>query len=208
MRFPQDMHIPSQRAGGTGGQNAASAPCLRALSASFLLLPLLLGGRHAFAGQAQHSGSPHGVAVCERTDTYGCYTNHKYGYVIAWPKTLLTARGESAAGDGQIFTAPDGQAELRCWAGFQSVDRQSLQALFHRAQQEPGFQVTYTHLGKNFFVVSGKKDAKIVYQKTITGRDITATFVLTYAPSRSAVFNPIVGDIAKSFVASPDFRPQ
>ncbi|MFU2207534.1 hypothetical protein [Solidesulfovibrio sp. C21] len=170
-----------------------------------LFMLLLTGARGALATQSLQGHNAAGISVSSKTDTYDWYTNHKYGYVIAWPKKLLTALGESDAGDGQIFKDADGQAELICWAGWNSVGTNSIKVLYIKAQQEIGSRVTYKYMGKNFFVVSGIKDGKIVYQKTIKNKVITATFILTYPKSSSAVFNPLVGDIAKSFVASSDF---
>lgn len=40
----------------------------------------------------------------------------------------------------------------------------------------------------------------------IQGMLITATFILTYAQSPRTVFDPIVGTIAKSFVANPELQ--
>ncbi|EFL52184.1 conserved hypothetical protein [Solidesulfovibrio fructosivorans JJ]] len=174
------------------------------LTVSVLGLSLLVAARSVPARQARQGDGAGVASVCGRTDTYGCYTNQKYGYVIAWPKKLLTGQGEADAGDGQVFRAPDGQAELRCWARWNSLEPDSMKTLFERAQREEGLHVTYKRLGKKFFVVSGTKGDVIVYQKTIKSGQITATFVMTYATSRSGVFNPIVGDIAKSFVANPE----
>ena len=139
-------------------------------------------------------------AVCARTDIFNCYSNNKYGYQVAWPHKLLTAQGESDAGDGQIFSAPDGPAQLTCWAGFTNVLPQSLQKGFEEAQQEPGLQVTYKHKGKNFFVVSGNKEGMIVYRKTVITSQVQATFVLTYSQAQKNEFDPIVGDIANSLI--------
>jgi len=147
-------------------------------------------------------------SVCAKTDVYDCYTNHKYGYLLAWPKKLLAAQGESDAGDGQFFKAPDDRAQLVCWAGFNNVARQSLQQMFREAQKESGLRVTYKHLGKDFFVVSGIQDGKIVYRKTVKTSLVQATFVLTYDQALKGAFDPLVGDIARSFMAHPAFMGQ
>lgn len=175
----------------------------------FLLL-VLTGARGALAKQSQGPQLPAEMeasvtAVCGKTATYDCYTNHKYGYLLAWPKTLLVAQGESDAGDGQLFNAPDGRAQLTCWGTFNNIVNQSLQQFFQEAQQESDLQVTYKHLGKDFFVLSGRKDGKIVYRKTVKGKLVQATFELTYDPSLKDAFNPIVGDLAKSFIVHPVF---
>jgi hypothetical protein len=147
-------------------------------------------------------------SVCGDTERYDCYTNHKYGYLIAWPKKLLVAQGESDAGDGQRFNASDERAQLTCWAGFNTVAKQSLQKMFQEAQQESGLQVTYKHLGKDFFIVSGILDGKIIYKKTVKSALVQATFVLSYDQALKEAFNPVVADIAKSFIVHPAFMGQ
>lgn len=189
-----------------------AAPAVRGVWLLFLFVFLVLApaGFARAKQQAQNVKLPPEVeanvsAVCGMTDVYVCYTNHKYGYLLAWPKKLLVAQGESDAGDGQLFTAPDDRAELACWAEFNSVLKQSLKKAFQEAQQEPGLQVTYKSLGKDFFVVSGIKDAKVLYRKTVMTTLVQATFVLTYDQTLKDEFNPLVGDIAKSFIAHPAF---
>lgn len=177
----------------------------------FLLTWLALGPAGAWAKQqAPEAALPpelekNASAVCGMTDVYDCYTNHKYGYLLAWPKRLLAAQGESDAGDGQVFAAPDGRAQLVCWAGFNSVLKRPLKAAFQEAQQEPGLQVTYKSLGKDFFVVSGFQEGKIVYRKTVMTALVQATFVLTYDQSLKDTFNPLVGGMSKSFIAHAAF---
>jgi hypothetical protein len=165
------------------------------------LLALVAAGK--VSANQEKSGSQD--SVCENIDTYDCYTNHKYGYLLAWPKKLLVAQGESQAGDGQVFQGSDGRARLTCWAGFNDVQRKSLWSMFQEAQNEADLKVTYKHMGKNFFVVSGFDGDDIFYRKTIRDENITATFVLAYDKSLKAAFDPIAKDIGKSFFASPEF---
>lgn len=180
-------------------------PVRMALAVCLTLFWTLWGGQAAVAGQSDQRTDAAQNAVCSKTDVYRCYTNHKYGYVIAWPTKLLQAQGESAAGDGQIFKAADGRAKLLCWAMYTDVVNESLQEMFQTAQKASSFHVTYTHMGKRFFVVSGTTGNSIVYQKTIQNSRIIATFVLTYDKALRRIFNPIVGDIAKSFNANTEF---
>lgn len=147
-------------------------------------------------------------AVCGRTDVYGCYTNHKYGYVIAWPKKLLTPRGESDDGGGQVFAATSGRAELAVWAVFNNVLEQTIPEAFQEAQKEEGAQVTYKRLGKDFFVLTGFKGQKIFYRKTLLRHDVLASFEVVYEPSLKEVFDPIVKDMARSFTVDPAFAWQ
>lgn len=143
-------------------------------------------------------------AVCAKTDTFDCYTNHKYGFVIAWPKKYLKAMGESDAGDGQTFDAPDKRANLTVWAAMNAPGAK-LQNLFKDAVAESGNQVTYTFLGNDNFVISGTEDGKIFYRKTLLTKDLSSTFILTYDPALKDVFNPMVKDIGQSFAMHPAF---
>jgi len=138
-------------------------------------------------------------SVCGRTDVYGCYANNKYGYVIAWPKRYLKAEDEADDGGGKMFTSSDEKASMACWAYFNNVVP-PLQKGFQEAQDEPGIQVTYKHMGSDFFVVSGMKNGKIFYRKTMKGKVAQASFELTYDPAFKEAFDPIVVDVAKSFI--------
>ncbi len=143
--------------------------------------------------------------VCSRTAEYDCYTNHKYGYVLAWPRHLLKPLGESDAGDGQVFTALRGRAELRCWAGFNDVLEQTIPQAFAQALNEPGRRVTYQHMGKDFFVISGLEGQDIFYRKTLLAHDILASFEFVYEPSFKALLDPVIRDMSSSFSIDPAF---
>ncbi|KHK02402.1 hypothetical protein [Desulfovibrio sp. TomC] len=144
-------------------------------------------------------------AVCARTDVYDCYANHTYGYVLAWPRKLLKALGESDAGDGQLFVAPDDKARLTCWAGYTNVQGKKLSAVYDQALRESGQEISYKHQGKNFFVLSGTRDGKIFYRKTILEHGVQASFELTYDPSLIETLTPVLADLARSFRIDPAF---
>ncbi|BAH74408.1 hypothetical protein [Solidesulfovibrio magneticus] len=146
--------------------------------------------------------------VCSRTAEYDCYTNHKYGYVLAWPRLILKPLGESDAGDGQVFTALRGRAELRCWAGFNDVLEQTIPQAFAQALNEPGRRVTYQHMGKDFFVISGLEGQDIFYRKTLLAHDILASFEFVYEPSFKALLDPVIRDLSSSFSIDPAFGYQ
>jgi len=181
---------------------------LCAVLAALAPLALVLAmGSQVRAGQ--RGPSPNVVvrldAVCGQTGVYGCYTNHKYGYVVAWPKMHLTGQGESDSGDGQVFSSPDGQARLACWASFNEVLGESIGQAYAQALQEAGTQVSYKYLGKDFFVISGTRDGKVFYRKTLLAHGVQASFELSYAAQLKAAFDPIVKDVARSFSVDPAF---
>ena len=176
------------------------------------LLATLLLTLATFQGISAREPAPETKAkldrVCSRTAEYACYTNHKYGYVLAWPRRLLKPLGESDAGDGQIFAAPDGQSELRCWAGFNDVLEQTIPEAFAQALREPSRQVTYKHLNKDFFVISGLEGSTIFYRKTILSHGVLATFELVYASGLKDLFDPLIKEISSSFSVDPAFTYQ
>lgn len=174
------------------------------------LAPLALALAMADQGLAGQGGPSPDVAarldaVCGQTGMYGCYTNHKYGYVVAWPNKHLTPQGESDSGDGQIFTSPDGQARLACWAYYNDVLGESIGQAYAQALQEAGAQVSYKHLGKDFFVISGIRGGMVFYRKTLLAHGVQASFELSYAAHLKAAFDPIVKDVARSLSVDPAF---
>lgn len=143
--------------------------------------------------------------VCSRTDEYGCYVNHRYGYALAWPKRLLNPMGESDAGDGQVFAASDGRAELRCWGSINDTPRLTIPEALAQAQAEPGRQTTYRHAGRDFFVLSGYTGDTIFYRRSILADGVLATFELTYETSLKVLFDPVIEDISAGFIIDPAF---
>lgn len=143
--------------------------------------------------------------VCSRTDEYACYVNHRYGYALAWPKNLLRPMGESDAKDGQVFESPDGRAELRCWGSFNDVLQQTIPEALAQAQAEPGRQVTYRHAGGGFFVLSGHKDGRIFYRRSVLAHGVLASFELTYEASLKELFDPVIRDLLAGFIVDPAF---
>jgi len=155
------------------------------------------------------SSSAKGMAafedVCARADEYDCYVNHKYGYALAWPKRHLRPLGESDAGDGQVFAAPDGRAELRCWGSFGIAAQQTIPEAMTQAMAEPGRKVTYKHAGGDFFVLSGYVEDRIFYRRSVLAHGVLATFELTYDAPLKEFFDPLIRDISAGFIIDPAF---
>ena len=172
---------------------------------SVLVALLLLTPYPIEAGNASAKGMEAFENVCSRADEYDCYVNHRYGYAMAWPKRLLRPMGESDAGDGQIFAAPDGRAELRCWGNFVDFPQQTIPEALAQALAEPDRQVTYRHAAKDFFVLSGYEAGRIFYRRSILAHGVLATFELTYEMSLKELFDPVIRDISKGFIIDPVF---
>lgn len=128
-------------------------------------------------------------------DTYG---NARFGYSISYPSNLIP-KGEAENGDGQVFEAKDKSAKLTVW-GSNNALNQSLKEIYNGDLKEYGKAVTYKSLGANSYVISGKRNGKIFYQKTIkSDEDVYFTFILEYAESKRATYDKAVTQIVKSF---------
>lgn len=201
--YPEETHVEN-----TAGHYVGSAK-MKSIAAFFIAALVLTFTPMLASGQKRSLEVKTRLdKICSRTAEYGCYTNHKYGYVLAWPKQFFTPQGESDAGDGQAFTSKNGQMELAVWAIYNDVLEQTLPEAYQQALDEPNQEVTYKHIGKNFFVVSGHRGGKIFYRRTVLSNDVQASFDLAYDPSMQDVMDPIVKDISDSFCIDPAFQWQ
>ncbi len=175
-------------------------------SVIFFATLLLLATCPIGAGSASPGGMEAFEEVCSRVDEYDCYVNHRHGYALAWPKRLLIPMDESDAGDGQVFAAPDGRAELRCWGCTNDAPQLTASEALAQALTEPGREVTYRHMGKDFFVLSGYTAGRIFYRRTILAHGMLATFEITYETSLRKLFDPVIRDISVGLIIDPAFR--
>ena len=129
---------------------------------------------------------------------YNSYGNARFGYSISYPSNLV-GKGEAENSDGQVFEARDKSAKLTVW-GANNALNQSLKEIYNGDLKERGKSVTYKTIGANFYVISGKKDGKIFYQKTIRSNDDTYfTFIFEYGESKRSTYDKAAAQIAKSF---------
>ena len=135
----------------------------------------------------------------QRDGAYRTYTNARFGYSIAYPANLLIPQGESENGDGQVFRALDGSAEMRVY-GRNNVNDETLRGLFSELSREWGANITYKVIRQDWFVVTALVNGKIHYQKTMLRRGVFKTFEIEYDSSRRAIFDGVTARISKSFV--------
>lgn len=146
---------------------------------------------------AERFGQPLETRVSYRT-----YTNARFAYSVIYPVGVLIPQGEAPNGDGQVFRSKDGHAEMRVFGGHNALD-ETLTSAYESAikGEEPGGRdVSYKLLKRNSFVVSGRQNGKIFYQKTMLKDDIFKTFMIEYDESEKSVYDPITARIARSFV--------
>ncbi len=135
-------------------------------------------------------------------ENYKTYTNARFAYSISYPANLLIAQGEATNGDGQKFIYKDAQAVLLVYGSHNALN-QNLKTVFEAAIQpnadHPHLSITYKILRANWFVISGKEDGKIFYQKTLLKNDVFKTFRLEYDESQKKTFDALVPRLEKSF---------
>ena len=134
---------------------------------------------------------------------YVTYYNSRFEYSIKYPTKVFVPQEPSWTGDGRIFLAQDG-AEMRVWGQYNFLF-DTLKKAYISDLKERGPGVTYKVLLSDSYVISGIKNGKVYYQKTIlngTEGDssaVFATFTIEYRKSDKALYDPIVTKIAASF---------
>lgn len=131
---------------------------------------------------------------------YSSYCNERFGFCVDYPPELLIPQGESDSGDGQIFMSKDGENILRAYRDFRDNinpdTAYSIQATYEedsggQDDDKSGRTITYKKLGKHFFVISGRHNNKIFYQKTLFSNGQLVTCLLEYNERDKVLFDKI-----------------
>lgn len=129
---------------------------------------------------------------------WGHYENGRFGFVIDVPPGFV-ARGESANGDGNRFTTPT--AELRAFAGYlveESFEHEA--AVGRQVWTEDGYKLTYQVTTPSFAVISGRKGARVLYERlvAICGGTTFMGFSLEYSVADLNAFKPVIDRLTSS----------
>ena len=132
------------------------------------------------------------------------YDNARFEYSIQYPVDILTPQDEAQNGDGRAFLSPDGTVKMLVWGQYNALF-DTLKKAYLSDLRERSKGVTYKALLKKSYVISGVKDGKIFYQKTmLNGKDgdggaVFATFTIEYDKADKSKYDPVVRKIAASF---------
>jgi hypothetical protein len=129
--------------------------------------------------------------------TYTEYVNERYSYSVCYPESIFAAQGENASKDGQLFIAEDG-ARLRVYADY-NISNKTIQDTFKDAvsdEKSKGVVTLKTQRG-NSFIISGKHNGNIFYQKTILEKDSFISFRAIYPETASAAYADVVTAVGK-----------
>lgn len=146
------------------------------------------------------------ISPINNSNKFATYCNARFDYCIDYPAHILSPQPESENGDGRVFHNKKGEKALTVYGrinqdpdGEPITVEQQYNDDFVRINTTKGQTITYRKLGKTFFVLSGKKQGKIFYQKTILKGDNFAYAILEYAEKDKLVYDSISSGVFKSF---------
>jgi hypothetical protein len=154
---------------------------------------LLLGAVHSYA-----------------QNKFSTYNNERFVYSIEYPSDLLKMQPPPENGDGRLFESEDGAVRMLVWGQYNALVR-TWNEEYEFDLKGFGSKPTYTIIKPDWFVISGIKDGKISYQKTLRrtmhqklGRlDVFYKFTIEYPSSSAAKLGPVVKRISASFRFDP-----
>lgn len=130
------------------------------------------------------------------SETWNTYGNARFGYVLAYPASLLP-QPEADNGDGRHFLSADGQVDLAVWAGY-NVLEETPAALAADAEKRCGDAAAYKVVKAALVTVSCIVGQNVYYHKTVIRGDTLTTFELTYPVTKKSLWDRVVQTLSKS----------
>ncbi len=129
------------------------------------------------------------------------YINTKYDFDICYPASLRVA-AQTAAGDGQTFTGPDGGTLTVFWRPGSDGDTLAKTMAGEVAAMGPSPMVTYTAGHAGWAVRSGRQENSLFYVKAMKRDSDTLIMEVKYPLSAASNWNQWVGHFAACFESS------
>jgi serine/threonine-protein kinase len=138
------------------------------------------------------------ASIPAAAETYRTYTNERFGQTADVPVSWK-ADPPPANGDGLIFRSPDGSASLIV-SGSLNIADSLKEAMQGQATPNDGENVTYRKAGKRDITLSGLKDDRIFYRKSILvcGDRVWNSIHLEYPARDRKAYDAMVTHVAKS----------
>jgi hypothetical protein len=138
------------------------------------------------------------------------YNNERFAYSISYPSDLLRMEPPPENGDGRSFVSGDGSVQMLVWGEYNAAEK-TWQEEYDLELKGFGSKPTYSLFKPGWYVISGIKDGKIFYQKTLRrtlhqklgNLDVFFTFTIAYPKSAATKMDPIVEQISASFKFDP-----
>ena len=137
------------------------------------------------------------IASAASADGWNTYANPRFGVAADYPAIFSMRDPEPDNGDGQTFHTPGGDATLTIFGSY-NANNQSVSGLI-QSYKTAGVNYTYSTAGRNWFVLSGKKDRRIGYLRCNFGpSDVVGCFKLEYLAEDAAEWAPVVERLGRS----------
>jgi hypothetical protein len=141
-----------------------------------------------------------GVAAQKpETLTYDTYCNARFEYCISYPQGLLDPQPEADNGDGRKFLSSDHEVLMLVYGQNNALDETLAGKYAEASANKAGRRVSYKLKKEKWFVVSGIKNDRIFYQKTMFRNGQFLTFSIEYPETKKKQFDPIASKISSSF---------
>lgn len=140
-----------------------------------------------------------------QSQAWARYDNAKYNFSGCYPGNLFTGTGESDAGDGQEFTAPDG-AKIYMFGAYvmddPPLDNLRDEMMFEEtnylgAAGKPVLQ----RLTPGYFIFSGYAGSQIIFEKKLLSHDEFISLVVTYPKSQRARYDKLIAPMLRCLKA-------
>src|ERR1700761_4056754 len=138
---------------------------------------------------------------------YRTYRNDRFGVSADVPADWKPGQ-EPDNNDGLVFTSPDGAATITV-SGILNADNEPASRMIAEEQQaQSGESVTYRSKGPRQAVISGTRDAKIFYRKTMLSckDQVVNHLVIEYPVAQKQDFDALVTHVASSMRTSPGYQ--
>ena len=126
------------------------------------------------------------------------YVNARFGYHACYPPALLKPAAESPNGDGRRFTGAEG-AVLSVWGSNALGDTVASSAASDRERLGKGGEVTYSVVRPSWYVLSGQKNGRIFYLKSVFARNTFSTMELRYPASAKGTWTAVTTRLSRCF---------
>ena len=126
------------------------------------------------------------------------YENPAFGYSIAYPDTLFHEVQPIGDNRGMEFASPDNEVRMLVYA-IEASTREDLDAQYRAALADPDAQITYRARDENWYIVSGREDDDIFYEKSLSDQEILKTFRIEYPASQKAYYDAVTAIMSASF---------
>lgn len=137
-------------------------------------------------------------------ERWATYANPRFGTTADYPAGLFTVLDPPPEnGDGQGFRTADGRAKLSIYGAW-NVQRDTPQTYVTNYVDMTGASVTYKRVTDRFYVISGKREGNIFYDRCNFSTDpegIINCFSINYPEHEKAAWERIVSRLSSSLRA-------